>query len=269
MKKFLLTRLPFFAFVAFLISMSSCNVLNPNIMLRTPKGYVFDTLEKDTTISKEFRLAGNDVIEFRLFANDGFKLVDVISSNSGSGSGPNGASILRQGFEYTLDNHGVVKLPIIGEENLSGMTIRDAEAYLEERYSEYYVKPFVILKVVNKRIIVYPGEPGMAKVISISNNNTTVNEAIALAGGISADGKAYNVKLIRKTDDAKRPYKVYKLNLAKIETGLTQGNTIVQSGDMIYVEPRRQIAGRALREVTPIITLATSLITFYYVITRL
>ena len=66
MKKFLLTRLPFFAFVAFLISMSSCNVLNPNIMLRTPKGYAFDTLEKDTTIAKEFHLGPNDIIEFRL-----------------------------------------------------------------------------------------------------------------------------------------------------------------------------------------------------------
>ncbi|MCX6312537.1 MAG: polysaccharide biosynthesis/export family protein [Bacteroidetes bacterium] len=267
MKKRLFQRFAFFIVPGVLLFLNSCNVLNPNIMLYADKHYQFDTLGKDTAIAKESRLGPNDIIEFRLFANDGFKLIDIISTQNGAGATAN--VMMRQGFEYTLDDKGAARLPIIGEETLSGMSIREAENFLEKRYSEFYVKPFVILKIINKRIIIFTGEPGQAKVLSLSNNNTTVLEALALAGGISADGKAFNIKLIRSTNDPKHPKKVYKIDLSKIETGLVQGATIVQSNDIIYVEPRRQIASKALREITPVLSLTTSLITFFYLITRI
>lgn len=267
MKKLLFQRLAIFFVPGILLFLNSCNVLNPNIMLYADRHYQFDSIAKDSTLAKEFILGPNDIIEFRLFANDGFKLIDIISTQNGGGANTN--SMLRQGFEYTLDNTGTARLPIIGQENLTGMTIREAETFLEKRYSEFYVKPFVILKIINKRIVVFNGEPGQAKIIGLSNNNTTVIEALALSGGIAANGKAFNIKLIRQTNDPKHPTKVYKLDLSKIETGLVQGSTVVQSGDIIYVEPRRQIASKALHEITPILSLTTSLITVFYLITRI
>ncbi|CAN5216555.1 hypothetical protein BH09BAC5_BH09BAC5_08730 [soil metagenome] len=267
MKNLLIRRLPFFGLLGILIFLNSCRILNPNNMLYADKHFVYDTLSKDTTVAKEFIIGPNDIIEFRLLANDGFKLIDIISSGNGNAGNTN--SILRQGFEYTLDGNGNVKLPIIGVENLTGYTIRGAETYLEKRYSEYYVSPFVILKVLNKRITIYPGEPGQAKIVGLSNNNTTVLEALASVGGIRQDGKAYNIKLIRETQNPQHPYKVYKLDLSKIDRGLIDGAMVVQSGDIIYVEPRRQLASKTLREVTPILSLTTSLFTFYYLINRL
>jgi polysaccharide export outer membrane protein len=126
----------------------------------------------------------------------------------------------------------------------------------------------VIIKITNKRITVYPGEPGQARIVSLSDNNMTILEALASVGGIRADGKAYNVKLIRKTNDPKKPYKVYKLDLSHIEQGLAEGTVVVQSGDIIYVEPRKQFASKTLKEVTPILSLTTSLLTFYLLLTR-
>lgn len=246
-----------------LLSMSSCRMLNPNIMLSAGKDYPYDTLKYDSTsLSYEYRLAPDDVIEFRLFANDGFKMVDLIQSANSQNN-----VALRQGFEYILDARGMAKLPILGLVKLDSMTIREAEVYLEERYSQYYVKPYVILKVVNRRVVVFPGETGQAKVIGLSNANTTVFEAIAQAGGISANGKAYNIKLIRQTDDPAKPL-VYKLDLSKVEN-IKQGNIVVQSGDIIYVEPRRKIASETLREVTPVLSLISSVFTLYVIITRL
>lgn len=266
MKKMLLPRLTIFGLLGILFFLNSCRILNPNNMLYASKNYPYDTLANDSTVAKEFVLGPNDIIEFRLFANDGFRLVDVISSG---GTGGNTSSLIRQGFEYTLDAAGTVRLPIIGLETLTGYTIREAELYLEKRYSEFYVRPFVIIKIINKRIIIYPGEPGQARIISLTNNNTTILEALATAGGIRQDGKAYNIKLIRETFDPKKPYKVYKIDLSKIERGLVDGSTIVQSGDIIYVEPRRQLASKSLREVTPILSLTTSLLTFYLLLSRL
>lgn len=266
MKKLIRSSLPVFLITGFLLVMQSCNILNPNNMLHTDRHYVFDTLLQDSAYSTEFHIGPNDVIEFRLFANDGFKMVDIISSSSGNS---NANTILRQGFEYSLDKDGIVRLPIIGNENLLGMTVRQAEDHLQKRYSEYYVNPYVIIKVINRRVIIFPGEPGQAKVITLQNNNTTVLEALAQTGGISTNGKANNVKLIRHTSDPKKPIKVYKLDLAKIHPGLEDGNIVLQSNDVIYVEPRRQLATKTLREITPVLSLTTSLITFYFLVTRL
>lgn len=245
-----------------LLSLSSCRVLFPNVMLSTNRDYPFDTLKLDsTTFSTEYRLAPNDLIEFRLFANDGYKMIDLISSGNGQQN-----SIIRQGFEYKLDQHGDVKLPIIGMVNLDSLTLREAEKYLEERYSQYYINPFAIVNVVNRRVTVYPGEPGNAKVIPLNNNNTTVIEAIALAGGISQGGKAHKITLIRVGDNPGDP-KVYRIDLSKMEN-IAQGNIVVQSNDIIYVEPRRRYASKTVQEVAPFMSLISTVFTLYVLINR-
>lgn len=245
-----------------IMSLSSCRVLFPNIMLETSSKYQFDTLRLDSaTFATEYRIAPNDVIEFRLFANDGFKMIDLINT------GAQQNMIIREGFEYTLDQHGDVKMPIIGLVNLDSMTLREAESYLELRYSEYYIDPFAIINVVNRRVMVFPGEPGSARVVALNNNNTTVIEAIAMAGGISQSGKAHKITLIRQTDDPNDP-KVYRLDLSKMEN-IAQGNIVVQSNDIIYVEPRRRYASKTLQEVSPFLSLITSAISLYVLATRL
>lgn len=264
MRQKLNTRLAFMALFAVIIALTSCGVFNQNIMLKTPKDYQFDKLPADSSLSKEYQISPNDIIELQLFANDGFKMIDIISSGSANNAGTN--MMLRTGIEYTLDQSGNVKLPIIGNVLLSGMTLRQAENHLEERYSEYYVKPFVILKAINRRVIIFPGEPGAAKVIGLSNNNTTVMEVLALAGGIGNNGKAQNIKLIRQSGDPANP-SIYKLDLSKID-GIAQGNMVVQANDIIYVEPRKRLATQALREVSPILSLITSLATFYFLVQR-
>jgi polysaccharide biosynthesis/export protein len=247
-----------------IFSLSSCRVLFPNNMLTTKKDYPFDTLKLDSaTFATEYRLAPDDVIEFRLFANDGFKMIDLIAVGQQSSQ-----NLLRQGgFEYTLDSRGEVKLPILGLVRLDSMTLRETETYLETRYADYYVNPFAIVKVVNRRVIVYPGEPGNARVIQLANNNTTVLEAIALAGGISANGKAHKISLIRQSTDPNNPL-VYRIDLSRMEN-IGQGNIVLQSNDIIYVEPRKRYASKTLQEVAPVMSLISAAITVYVLLARL
>ena len=89
--------------------------------------------------------------------------------------------------------------------------------------------------------------------ITLENTNTTLLEALALAGGIE-DGKARKIKLIR--GDFKNP-KVYLIDLSTIE-GMTNGDIIIQANDIIYVEPVLHPARTILAELTPIVSLLTS-----------
>ncbi len=169
-------------------------------------------------------------------------------------------------IEETVDKDGLLKLPLLGKVYVAGLTLREAQTMLEKEYEEFYVKPFVQLKIINKRVIVFPGRSGDAKVIPINNNNTTVFEVLALSGGISDDGKAYRIKLIRRPSPLEKPL-VFLIDLSKIE-GIAQGNITVLANDIIYVETRPRLAQKTLQEITPYLSLLTTSLTLYYIFTK-
>lgn len=247
------------AFVLILASsfFSSCKLLRPNLMLKTKKDYAFSKFS-DTLVNENYKLSPTDAISYRVFANDGFKLIDISTQTTGTNR--------LIDIEETIDKEGYLKAPLLGKVKLSGMTLREAQAFLEKEYETFYVRPFVQLRITNKRVIVFPGNAGDAQVVPILNNNTTVFEAIALAGGISNDGKAYRIKLVRRTTTQSKP-EVYLIDLSTID-GITAGNTTVLANDIIYVETRPRVAQRALQEATPYLTLLSTTLTLYYLITK-
>jgi len=245
----------YFLFLFIAVWFSSCKYFRSNLMLRTPKNYTYDKIV-DSLTEQDFKIEANAIIAMRIFSNDGFKLIDIAAS----GGGATNSAGVRFEFEYQVDSKGYVKLPLVGDIKIFGLTITEAQNYLEQLYSEYYVKPFITLKVVNKRVIIFPGNGSDAKVIGIGNNNTTIIETIALAGGIAVDGKSYKVKLIRNYGTDKP--QVYLMDLSSIE-GLAVGNSVVQANDIIYVEPRYRVARTLVAEITPVISLITSTLLIY------
>lgn len=246
----------------FLLLFSSCGWLNPSIMLRTGRGYKYSKFPDSVKVT-DYKISENDILDFHIYSNDGFKLVDLTSLSGASGTiQKNLANI-----DYLVESDGKVKLPVLGRTKLSGLTIREAEVMLEESFSAFYIKPFVMLEVTNRRVIIFPGSAGDAKVIPLKNNNTTLLEALAQAGGISENGKAHLVKLIRQHNDTSE---VYLIDLSKIK-GLKQGKIILQANDMIYVEPRRRYASKFLQELAPVVSIITTsfvLITYSRLLTK-
>jgi polysaccharide biosynthesis/export protein len=238
-------------FVGVVILFNSCGV-NSNWMLRTDKDYPFAPIDSLNESKKDYRIDINDILQLRFFTNNGIKVLDVSSNASG-----NQAQIFNpnNSLNYVIQNDSLVKLPVIGDINLVGMTIRDAEKYLQGRYSSKYIDPFVQISVTNKRVVIFPGNGGEAKVLYLSNNNTTLLEAIALAGGITERGRASKIKLIRKDRSGKR--KVYKIDLSTIE-GLEFTDIIVQANDYIYIDPVPELGREILKEITPIVSLISS-----------
>jgi polysaccharide export outer membrane protein len=245
-------KLLFFSIL--LLFLSSCTWLNPSIMLKTKKDFKY-AQNPDSTNAADYRISANDIVEFSLYSNDGFKLVDLTSLNSANSN----TLRIQNNIEYLVESNGEIKLPVLGKVKLSGFTIHDAQVFLEEKYAAFYVRPYVIIKVVNKRVIIFPGSAGDARVIPLVNNNTTLIEGIALAGGLADDGKAKMIKLIREN---KGSHEVYLIDLSVIE-GIKQANMVLQSNDIIYVEPRRKYAIRFLQEAAPVISIVTSAFILY------
>lgn len=235
--------------VGFVVVLSSCTV-NSDVMFKTPNDYQFDTYVD--TASKLFRLQPNDAIDMRLFANDGYKLIDMISDAAARDM----MMITRMTFTYLIEYDGMVKLPLIGRVHVAGMNMRQAEMFLEERYAEYYNRPFVQVLIMNRSVVVFPGQAGGAQNILLENNNTTLLEVLAAAGGIPGRGKAKRVKLFRR-DPAGNRRMVYEFDLSTIE-GLKYADIVMEGDDVVYVQPNAEIARELINDVTPLITLLTT-----------
>jgi len=221
-------------------------------MLKTPKDFTYDKLV-DSLSRLDYRIAVNDVLVYRLLPNNGFKLINITGEAT---------IVYRNDVDVIVESNDSIKMPLVGRVKIAGLTIKEAEKLLQERYSKFYVDPFVTLRVTNRRVIVFPGNGGQAKVLSLTNNNTSVMEAIANAGGILEDGKAFKVKLIRLNPDSVQKPFVYLMDLSRIE-GILAGQSIVQAGDIIYVEPRYRPLLTFSREVAPFLTLLTSVLILY------
>lgn len=242
----------------FAVTAASCTV-NKDILFKTPTDFVYDELPDST--KSETRITPNNVLTMYFFTGNGHMMIErglgsAVTSEGGSQTGANFNT--RNQITYLVGMDGTAKLPVIGRVHLDGLTLRQAEAKLEEMYSLYYNDPFVILQVSNNRVIVSPGAGGRAQVVNLTNANTTVLEALAQVGGVADRGIASKIKLIRENRETGKR-EVYHIDLSTID-GLAQADFIVQPNDIIYVDPLPLIARELVREITPIVTLISTTI---------
>lgn len=229
------------------IFLGSCNI-NSNVMFKEAKG---DTVYHDSIPLKpleDYLISVDDKIQFQLYTNEGEVLLS--SNASVSDRTLNSANTVH----YVVRRDGTVNIPKIGSVKIEGLSVTQCEQLLTELYSAEYLNPYIQVQIINQRVVVFPGNGSDAKVIVLENNNTTLMEALAQAGGITERGKAKKVKLMRRVGDKRN---IYIMDLSTVE-GLQYVDMVVQANDYIYVEPNPQLSREILKEVAPIITILSS-----------
>jgi polysaccharide export outer membrane protein len=235
-------------FLLVLIAFSSCTIA-PNRMFKTPKDYTF---AKDTSqyTKAPYMIQPDDKLELHIFSNDGFKLIDITNSTVSSNSAYN------EGIVYLVEDSGMVKMPVIGRVMLKGLSVKEAENLLQDRYAKYYRDPFVVIKVVSRRAYVFISDGGKGITIQLLNDHTSLFEALALAGGTSNYSKAYHIRIIR--GDLKNP-QVFQADLSSVD-GLKNSELQIYPNDIIYVDAEGNLSRRITTDVLPYLSLMTSLL---------
>ena len=205
-------------------------------------------------IERNYVIAPNDILEMDVFTHNGERIIDPEHELQEQQRNFNQNNQNRYN-EFKVLEDSTIKLPLLGHVKLVGLTLDGAESYLQKRYSEYYTEPFVKLKFSNKRVIILGAQGG--QIIFLEDEKINLLEVLALAGGISENGKAQNIRVIR--GDLQKP-KVYLVDLSTIK-GMTQSIIPIEPGDVVYVEPHRKIVTESLRDFTLVLATVTSLIT--------
>jgi len=237
-----------------LFGMLAFSCRNHNRMFQTDKPLVVDSIQKEIVKAEEnYIIRKNDYISVTVYTNGGEKLIDP---NAELSKQKNSTSTSKdQPEKYLVRDNGYVRLPMVGDVKLDGYTVIKADSILGIAYSKFYEAPFVVTRLLNKRVIVLGPSPSAGKVIPLENENMNIIEIIALYGGIQDNGKAYNIRLIR--GNLKNP-NVQIIDLSTI-TGMQKASLDVQPNDIIYIEPVRKLFVESFRDIYPIFSVLVSL----------
>ncbi|MBS1950974.1 MAG: hypothetical protein OJF59_000047 [Cytophagales bacterium] len=236
--------------------LSACSSYKKNIMFKPTEGNPVEVFERQAQATqKDYIIQKNDLLKLAVYSNKGERFIDPNPDLSNTGKAAPSANASNEVISYLVDQSGIVKLPLIGELKLEGLTLRQAEEIAQKEYSKYFTDSFVQFTFVNKRVIVL-GAPG-GHVIPLTNQSMTVAEVLALSKGVANDARADKIKLIRNNH-------VYSIDFSTIQ-GFQQGNLIVEAGDIVYVEPIRRPFSEGLRDNYFIGSLLLSLISLIFI----
>lgn len=244
------------------IIVSSCIPHKDTVYLQNKENAVNDTIANNLTeVQKPYRVQIDDILNIRIKVLDQENV--QIFNPIGEGN-LNASSAERAYFDgFTVDVHGNVRIPVLGDMNVLGYTAAEIEEKIKKKLLDEQFKEtsniFVTVKLAGLRYTAN-GEIGSPGTITLFKERVNIFEAIANAGEIPVTGNKKDVMVIRQYPQGQ---KIHHLDLTDINV-MKSPYYFIQPNDIIYVKPLRQKSiGTGETAVSSLTTIATvvSLIT--------
>ena len=157
----------------------------------------------------------------------------------------NGASINNYGGEmsgYTLDELGDIDFPVLGKLHIGGMTKSEVAAMVKKRLMDESLvnDPVVTVEFMNLYFSVL-GEVSRAGKYSITKDQITILEAIAMAGDLTIYGKRDGIFVIREENGERVTHWVDIRSKDIFKSPVY----FLKQNDVIYVQPNTVRAGQS------------------------
>ena len=224
-------------------------------MFETQKDFQYQAFQSTQKITV---LQPYDQITIMMATNNGNSLLEIgnVDRTSSASSMQNNSE---NTLTYMIRQDSTVKIPTLGFVKLGGLAKDSAETLLENMLSKLYQEPFVRIAITNRNVIMFFEEGTQGMEIAIPEEGITLLEAIAQAGGLTQNSKAYKIKLIR--GDNKNP-DVYNFNISSLAE-FKKANFILQANDIIYVDSRPRYVNKVIAELQPYLVLMSTSVLVY------
>jgi len=237
------------------LQLGACSAYKQNIMFSHNDNFVPAKLSAEARVlERNYTIQPNDLITVAVYTKNGEMIIDPENELSKEVN----ISQSRPSPEYLVRLDGNVLLPMVGDVQVAGLTLHEANLQLKGFYNDYFIDPYVITSYSNKRVTVLGATGG--QILPLTNANITIAEIIAMAGGLQENGNASSIKLIRGEE-------IYLVDFSTTNSYIAT-NQIVQSGDIIYIEPiKRLLRGNAM-EVSIFLSMLTTTTTLVLFLLR-
>ena len=139
---------------------------------------------------------------------------------------------------YSVDKHGNIRLPYLGELNVLGYTTEEVREKIDTEFEAYFKDPndvFVEVRLAGIRYTTI-GEVEKTGMNILYLNQVNLVQAIAASGDIKLTGNRENVHVYRKGIDGTKEFTVNMLDINSFDSD----NFYILPNDIIYVEPLKQ-----------------------------
>lgn len=205
-----------------------------------------------------YKLQVNDIVIIDMKSSDP-KLVAMFSKSQDQ----NINDQVQQGSSYyngyTVDLHGNIRVPYLGEINVLGYTVKEVRLKVETELSQYFNEEkdfFVSVKLDGIRYTIF-GEVATPGPKVIFQNQVSIMDAISNAGDITLTGNRKSVEVLRASPTGR---KKFIIDLTKIEA-LDSEVFYIKPNDYINVLPLKQkswgTGTTGLQSITTIISIFT------------
>jgi len=161
------------------------------------------------------------------------------------------------GAGILVNSRGVIRLPLINDVKIAGLTQPQAQRKIENRLREYLNHPSVQLEVLNKRAYVL-GEVNHPGPIELRNEQIPLLQLLSIAGDLT-NGANRNSIMIMKNRGDKIETKIVSLTDAN---SIRVANQMIRPNDIIYVVPKgMRIFNNKIDEINPIFQLISNALT--------
>ncbi|HCV83245.1 MAG: sugar transporter [Zunongwangia sp.] len=224
-----------FLVLSLLLLSTSCISTKKLSYLQEEKASV-DSIVEVHRLNKPYRVQVGDLLSIRVKALD----QDIVGMFNPIDEGNvNATGEERMYYDgFSVDEHGNIRVPTLGEVNVMGYTVEEIRERIEERLlSEYFKQEaniFVTVKLAGIRYTTI-GEIGAGSNV-LYKERVTIMEAIANAGGISDVGNREDVKILRQYPHGEEVHHIDLTNLDAVKSEYYY----IQPNDLIIVDPLPQ-----------------------------
>lgn len=256
--------------IAIVISvLSSSCITNKDVVYLQDKGTVVNDSLMLKELSKPYRVQINDILSINVKALDK-ELTEIFNPVETQGTTRGQEGLYFNGF--TVDLHGNIEFPILGEINVLGFTIEEIEEKVKAELLAQYFKEtaqiFVTVKLAGLRYTV-TGEVGSTGVLTLYQDRVNIIEALANSGDIKPTGDRTDILIIRQYPQGQ---KIHHLDLTDI-AALKSPYYYIQPNDIILVKPlKRKALGAgetASQTLTTIASIFSVLVSTYFLVKNL
>lgn len=173
------------------------------------------------------RLQKNDQLSISISSlNTEYNTLFASSGNMGGGNVSGGKVAIR------ISNKGTINLPLLGELNVEGLRIEDAQNLIARELSKQIKSPAVSVELINFKITVI-GEVNRPASINVPGDQVNLLEALGMAGDMTVYGRRDNVLVIRETNSVRSMTRLNLNDKSVYESPYFQ----LKQNDIVYVEP--------------------------------
>ncbi len=131
---------------------------------------------------------------------------------------------------YVVDSEGNIDFPVVGKVSAEGKTLEQLKNDLTVRVTEFVKEPTVVIRLANFKVTVL-GEVNRPGQYTVPEGQTTILNALGLAGDLTIYGQRTNILLVRNNSGEFTKQRINLLDSNFINSPYFQ----LKQGDVIYV----------------------------------